>query len=117
MIRKTHLYHYQRPKKSVHIMGDLNIDLHKVNSREAHLLEDATIALGLNPVISTLYTHEKPGCRRTCIYNIFTNDPENTVLSATLKLCISHHLAVFQISEGITPYIEKENKSITTALQ
>ena len=101
----------QLPKKSVHIIGDFNIDLHKDNSREVQLLEDSTLSLGLYPLIST-YTHEKPGCRKTCIDNIFTNDPENCTLSGTLKLCISHHLAIFQITEGFIPSRSNPNKYV-----
>ena len=99
------------PKKSVHIMGDFNIDLHKDSTREVQLLEESTLALGFNPLIST-YTHEKPGCRKTCIDNIFTNNTDNTILSGTLKLCISHHLAVFQISEGIVPHDVKPSNNV-----
>ena len=99
------------PKKSVHLMGDFNIDLHKENNRDVHLLEDATLALGLSPLIST-YTHEKPGCRKSCIDNIFTNDSENTILSGTLKLCISHHLAVFEVFSGLTPGCSKPNEYV-----
>ena len=82
-------------------MGDFNINLFNDNSREVQLLEDSTLGLGFNPVIST-YTHEKPGCKKTCIDNIFTNESDSIILSGTLKLCISHHLAVFQIFDGIT---------------
>ena len=99
------------PKKSVHIIGDFNIDLHKENFRDVQMLEDATLAHGFYPLIST-YTHEKPGCRKTCIDNIFSNDPENTTLSGTLRLCVSHHQAVFQISEGIMPQSSNKTKYI-----
>ena len=99
------------PKKSVHLMGDFNIDLHKENSREVQLLEDVTLALGFSPLIST-YTHEKPGCKKSCIDNIFTNDPENSILSGTLRLSVSHHLAIFQIFDGIIPGCSKSNDYI-----
>ena len=88
------------PKKYVHIMGDFNIDMHKENSRDVQKLEDSTIGLGFLPLIST-YTHEKPGCKKSCIDNIFTNATESTILSGTLKLCISHHLGVFQFFDGM----------------
>ena len=89
------------PKRSVHLMGDFNINLLNENSKEVQMLEDTSLGLGFSPVIST-YTHEKPGCKKTCIDNIFTNESDSISLSGTLKLCISHHLAVFQIFNGIS---------------
>ena len=57
----------------VHVMGDFNINLHSKNSRDVKYLETVTLGLGFAPLISTA-THEKPGCKPSCIDNIFTND-------------------------------------------
>lgn len=84
------------PKKNVHLLGDFNIDLHADGSKHVTDFETATAGLGLVPVIST-YTHEKPGCKQSCIDNILTNDIDSTVCSGTIDTCISHHKAIFHI--------------------
>ena len=88
------------PRMPVHMMGDFNINLHSTNSRDVKYLETATFSLGFAPLISTA-THEKPGCKPSCIDNIFTNEPENTIKSGTIDLGITHHHAVFQCFNGI----------------
>ena len=45
----------------------------------------------------SLYTHEKPGCRESCIDNILTNEIESVLLSGTIKDKLLHHLPIFQI--------------------
>ena len=84
------------PKKNVHFLGDFNINLHDEKSKQVTDFELVASSLGLVPVISTC-THEKPGCKESCIDNILTNDIENTVCSGTIDTFISHHKAVFQI--------------------
>ncbi len=90
----------QLPKKSVYIMGDFNVNLH-VNSKEVNDFEEAVFTAGFSPLIST-YTHEKPGCRQTCIDNILTNDINNTIASGTISESISHHLPIFHIFNGFS---------------
>ena len=51
---------------------------------------------GFLPIISTV-THEKPGCKGSCIDNFITNDIENILLSGTISEKISHHFPIFQI--------------------
>ena len=84
------------PKKNVYILGDFNVNLHDKNSKLADDFENLVFGLGLVPLIS-INTHHKPGCNKTCIDNILTNDLENVVCSGTLTTCISHHQAVFNI--------------------
>ena len=86
------------PKKSVYIMGDFNIDLHNGNNNLVNGFEDITLTAGFTPTIS-LYTHEKPNCRKTCIDNIITNDIENVLISGTIVDKLSHHLPIFQITK------------------
>ena len=81
------------PNKSVHIMGDFNINLHDDNPA-LHQLEDVMLQAGFAPLIS-IYTHEKPGCKPTCIDNIFTNDWDTIISSGTLAESVSHHLPTF----------------------
>ena len=79
-------------------MGDFNIDLHNISSNlYANEFEETVLMAGFTPIIS-LYTHEKPNCRKTCIDNILTNDIENVLLSGTIEDKISHHLPIFQIT-------------------
>ena len=89
------------PKSGVHVMGDFNINLHNSNNRLVQELESRMLGTGFFPVIS-IPTHEKPGCKPSCIDNIFTNDIENTLNSGTLELGISHHHAVLHISTSLT---------------
>ena len=87
------------PKQPVHLMGDFNINLHHDNNCNVKLLENVTFSAGFSPVISTV-THEKPGCKSSCIDNIFTNRPDATLGSGVLSLGISHHHAVFEITDS-----------------
>ena len=84
------------PKKNTYLLGDFNINLHDEASKTTLDFEHLILGLGISPLIST-YTHEKPGCKQTCIDNILTNSTENTVYSGTINTCISHHLAIFHV--------------------
>ena len=84
------------PKMNTYLLGDFNIDLHDVNSKLVQEYENLTLGLNFSPVIST-YTHEKPGCKKTCIDNIFTNSIESSVCSGTYNTCITHHQAIFYL--------------------
>ena len=93
------------PKSHVYVMGDYNINLHNSNSKLVNELEDTMLGTGFSPLIS-IPTHEKPGCKPSCIDNIFTNDIENTLTSGILKLGISHHHAIFQINTSLANQVE-----------
>ena len=93
------------PKSGVHVMGDFNINLHVESSKFVKELENVMLGTGFFPLIS-IPTHEKPGCKPSCIDNIFTNDIENTITSGTLAINVSHHHAIFHISTSLAQQIE-----------
>ena len=94
------------PKFNVHVMGDFNINLHNSNRRCTQELENLMLGLGYSPTIS-IQTHEKPGCKPSCIDNIFTNEIESTLFSGTLQLNVSHHHAIFQINSCLNHVAEE----------
>ena len=65
------------------------------------------LGTGLSPIIS-INTHKKPGCKPSCIDNIFTNEIDNIVSSGVLSLEISHHQAVFQINSCLKHMTKSE---------
>jgi hypothetical protein len=83
------------PKHS-YLAGDFNIDLHSKNSSIVQRYEEILLSKGFFPSIS-LATHEKPGCRASCIDNILTNNIESIVSSGVLTDRITHHLPIFQV--------------------
>ena len=101
------------PKKYVHIMGDFNINLHNEKGSALQLLEDLMFTRGFCPVIST-YTHEKPGCNKTCIDNIFTNSIETIESSGTILESVSHHLPVFETFRILSRTHSKKDRNIQT---
>ena len=100
-------------------MGDYNLNL--INKNVYNKYEDTFLSSGFIPLIST-YTHERPGTKKSCIDNIFTNDAHNIILSGTIMDKMSHHLPVFQFSdicpqthietEKQTQYYEYSNKNL-----
>ena len=82
--------------KCSYLAGDFNIDLHDKNSTIVQRYEEILLSKGFFPLIS-LATHEKPGCKASCIDNIVTNDVESIVASGILTDRISHHSPIFQI--------------------
>ena len=86
--------------KGSYLAGDFNIDLHDEDSKIVQLYEEILFSRGFFPLIS-LSTHEKPGCKASCIDNIITNDVENVISSGVLKDRISHHSPVFQIFDRV----------------
>ena len=108
------------PKHQTFIMGDYNIDL--LNKKLDQDYEEIIITNSYSPVIST-YTHDKPGCRKSCIDNILTNCSDDIILTGTLTDNINHHLPIFQFSDITTPaqnsktkhtqYFEYSNKNLS----
>ena len=45
--------------------------------------ENAIFSKGFSPTISTV-THEKPGCKPSCIDNFITNNNEIVIMSGTI---------------------------------
>ena len=85
------------PEKSVHILGDYNIDLHEFGNPLTKQFEDLTFSSGFYPTIS-LYTHQKSEhFKKSCIDNILTNDIDSIVHSGTISNRIAHHFPIFQL--------------------
>ena len=87
-------------------MGDFNVDLHKDTSCEVKEFESIMLTNGFLPLIS-IHTHEKPGCNKSCIDNVFTNSINDYITSGTISESISHHLPIFSIFKGF----DTEHKS------
>jgi hypothetical protein len=85
------------PKKFSYIMGDFNIDLHKLDTEESRCYEDLLLTSGVFPLIS-ISTHAKPNCRETCIDNILTNNSDDVISSGTIRDSPSHHHYIFQFT-------------------
>ena len=81
----------------VQILGDFNFDLHKISNENDQKFEEIILTGGMFPLIS-LATHAKPNCNKTCIDNIFTNQPESVKISGTIEQSVSHHFSVFCFS-------------------
>ena len=90
------------PDQKLYIMGDFNINLHDMTSQQSCEYEQILLTSNFAPLIS-VYTHEKPGCKQTCIDNIHTNNHDNVIVSGTISEHISHHLPIFQFSKLICP--------------
>ena len=95
------------PKQS-HIAGDFNIDLHDSSAKQIQEFENVIFSRGFFPTISTI-THEKPGCKPSCIDNFIANDMESVIVSRTIPTPISHHFQIFQIFESAI--CKSKNKS------
>jgi hypothetical protein len=95
------------PTRNTYIMGDFNIDLHKLDSQKDRAFEDVVISNGLFPLIS-LCTHAKPDCRETCIDNILTNEVSGVIMSGTVQNSVSHHFSIFQFTNTTHASIQKE---------
>ena len=93
--------------KRTHIAGDFNIDLHDDKCKIIDTFENILFSRGFFPTISTT-THEKPGCKPSCIDNIITNDIESVITSGTIPNCITHHHQIFEIFES---NVDKANSS------
>ena len=87
------------PKNNTYILGDFNVNLHDESNKLFQDFENLILSSGLTPLIST-QTHQKPGCKPTCIDNILSNNTEHSVCSGTIPTCISHHHAVFHLFQS-----------------
>ena len=85
------------PQRPVYLMGDYNIDLLNLSGDLASKYEQLLLTSNIMPLLS-IHTHEMPGCKKSCIDNILSNNFENVVVSGTIKDSLSHHLPIFQIS-------------------
>ena len=81
--------------------------------------EEIIFSAGYFPTIS-IYTHERPNCRQTCIDNILTNSTDSVLLSGTLLNKISEHHPIFNIinatknsqNSKFTQYYDYSNTNI-----
>ena len=78
------------PRKNVMISGDFNMDLFSENKKYENML----YSNGYIPTIS-IATNQKPGCRPTCIDNIFVNNWDEIICSGALSNKITSHSPVF----------------------
>ncbi|MCP4487620.1 MAG: hypothetical protein GY820_09945, partial [Gammaproteobacteria bacterium] len=85
------------PSNKSYVMGDFNMDLFATDNPTISEYEEIIITNGFSPLIST-YTHQQPGCRKTCIDNILTNCFDSIKYTGAITDNLKHHLPVFQIS-------------------
>ena len=84
--------------KNLHILGDFNLNLHKIEGETVKRYEDVILTNGLFPLIS-IPTHAKPGCTPSCIDNIFTSNVTSVLSSGTIEVGISHHHSIFKLTK------------------
>lgn len=95
--------------KDSYILGDFNINLHKIKDSPCQNYEELIIAEGFFPSIS-IATHEKPQCQKTCIDNILCNSLGDLVASGAIKNHISHHHSIFTVSSISNPCVDNNEK-------
>ena len=77
------------PLEGSYIMGDFNINLHNPSHHGFHEYQNALLSYNFSPLIS-ISTHNKPGCKSSCIDNIHTNSHENVIVSGIFSERESH---------------------------
>ena len=97
------------PDHKLYVMGDFNINLHDMTNQQTRDYEQTLLTANFTPLIS-IYTHEKPGCRKTCIDNIHTNNHDGVLMTGTISERISHHLPIVQFSKLVCPSKNKDKK-------
>ena len=93
-------------------MGDFNINLLSKNNKSVEEFENKILGTGFFPLIS-IATHERPGCKQSCIDNILSNDLEHTLKSGTLRLGASHHHAIFHLNTNINNPTKNSQDKLT----
>ena len=87
------------PKAITYILGDFNLDLHKVNSSaNIEAFEEFFISEGLFPVISLATHYHQSTNSKSCIDNIFTNKVEVITKSGVVESFGSAHSPIFATS-------------------
>ena len=70
-----------------------------LNTKGQADFEETVISNGYLPLIS-ISTHHQPGCQKTCIDNIISNQPVGNILaSGTIAGQTSKHVGIFEISD------------------
>ena len=95
------------PSRFLYIMGDFNVDLHKLDNDNAKAYEELILTSGIFPLIS-VSTHSQPNCRETCIDNILTNEPETVITSGAIRDSVSNHHSIFQFTSITHSSSQKE---------
>lgn len=87
------------PNKNSYILGDYNVNLHDLSSKCDQNFEELVISNGYIPLIS-IATNHKPGCSKTCIDNIITNqNPKAILTSGKFAGKTRNHSPIFQVSK------------------
>lgn len=87
------------PDKNCYLLGDYNINLLDLKAKKHAEYEGIVISNGYTPLIS-IATNHQPGCKKTCIDNIITNQkPENILATGKIDGKITSHSGIFQISK------------------
>ena len=92
-----------------HITGDYNVDLLDSESSQTTDFENVVISSGFTPTVS-IHTHHRENCKKSCIDNILTNEPDNVVVSGTI-LSDCEHKPIFQVSFLCPSYMDQINES------
>ena len=88
------------PKGITYILGDFNLDLHKVESNtNIEAFEELFISEGLFPVISLATHYHQSTKSKSCIDNIFTNNIEDITKSGVIESFGSAHSHIFATSK------------------
>ena len=97
------------PNKNSYILGDYNVNLHDLSNKCDQNFEELVISNGYTPLIS-IATNHKPGCSKTCIDNIITNQNPNAIIfSGKLSGKTRNHSPIFQVSK-ISCHSEKKSE-------
>ena len=92
---------------ATYIMGDFNMNLFDNNCASVSKYEEIVLTNGFSPLIST-YTHQQPGCQKTCIDNILSNCFDHILYSGSITDRLKHHLPIFQMSH--IKSVDSQNK-------
>ena len=94
-----------------HITGDYNVDLLDPEDSQTISFENVVISSGFTPLIST-HTHHRENCKKSCIDNILTNEPENVIIAGTI-ISDCEHKPIFQVSFLSSTDLNQTNDSKT----
>jgi hypothetical protein len=100
------------PHHNTFLMGDFNMDLFDTDCTTVSEYEAVILTNGFSPIIST-YTHQQPGCRKTCIDNIITNCFDSIRHTGSITDRLKHYLPVFQISNIASSASQKNSEKHT----
>ena len=92
----------------------MTVDLLDLKTKAKMEFEETIISNGYIPLIS-ISTNHQPGCKKTCIDNILTNQCAGNILaSGKIAGKISTHIGIFQVSKL---RIKKDSPNISTKIK